>query len=165
MRIPVLAANWKMFKTAHDTLAYVRELGALTKGTTGREVVVAPPFTSLAVAAEAARNTRVGIAGQNLYFEKEGAFTGEISAAMVKDTGAGYVIVGHSERRRLFGDTDESVNRKLRAALSAELVPIACIGETLDERERGETLAVLDRQIKVGFAGLSGAEIAGLIVA
>src|SRR5688572_32855857 len=105
MRTPVLADNWKMFKTTHEMLAYVRELGALIKGVTGVEIIVAPPFTALATAAEAARNTRIGIAAQNLHFEKDGAFTGEVSATMIKDAGAGYAIVGHSERRRLFGET------------------------------------------------------------
>jgi triosephosphate isomerase len=165
MRIPVLAANWKMFKTTHETLAYVRELGVLLKGLKGVEVVVAPPFTSIATAAEAARNTRIGVAAQDMYFEKEGAFTGEVSAAMIKDAGASYVIIGHSERRRLFGESDETVNRKSHAALSAELIPIVCIGETLEEREAGQMFAVLDRQIQNGLKGLSGDQVAGLIVA
>jgi triosephosphate isomerase len=165
MRTPVLAANWKMFKTTHETLAYVRELGTLTKAVDGVEIVVAPPFTSLATAAEAARNTNVGIAAQNLYFEREGAFTGEISAGMIKDAGAGYVIIGHSERRRLFGETDASVNRKTRAAIAAELTPIVCVGETLDERESGQMPAVLDRQIKDGLDGLTADQIGALIIA
>jgi triosephosphate isomerase len=165
MRTPVLAANWKMIKTTHETLAYVRELGTLTKAVDGVEIVVAPPFTSLATAAEAARNTNVGIAAQNLYFEREGAFTGEISAGMIKDAGAGYVIIGHSERRRLFGETDASVNRKTRAAIAAELTPIVCVGETLDERESGQMPAVLDRQIKDGLDGLTADQIGALIIA
>jgi triosephosphate isomerase len=165
MRTPVLAANWKMFKTGHEALAYVRELNALLKGTTGVEVVVAPAFTAIATAAEAARNTRIGIAAQNMYFEAEGAFTGEVSARMIKEAGATYVILGHSERRKLFGETDATVNKKLRAALNAELTPIVCIGETLEEREAGRTLAVLDDQLRLGLAGLSGAEVGGLIIA
>jgi triosephosphate isomerase (TIM) len=165
MRTPVLAANWKMFKTTHETLAYVRELSALTKLIDGVEIIVAPPFTSIATAAEAARNTGVGIAAQNLYFEREGAFTGEISAGMIKDAGATYVIIGHSERRRLFGETDASVNRKTRAAIAAELTPIVCVGETLDEREGGQTLAVLDRQVKDGLDGLTADQVAALIIA
>ncbi len=165
MRTPVLAANWKMFKTTHETLAYVRELGALIKGVTGVEIIVAPPFTALATAAEAARNTRIGVAAQNLHFEKDGAFTGEVSAAMVKDAGAGYAIIGHSERRRLFGETDETVNRKVRTAIAADLVPIVCIGETLEEREAGQMFAVLDRQIEHGLNGVSGPEVATLIIA
>ncbi len=165
MRIPLLAANWKMFKTSRESVAYVREFSALVKTFDNVEIVLAPPFTSIAAAAEAARNTQLGIAAQNLYFEREGAFTGEISAAMLKEAGAEYVIIGHSERRRLFGDTDEWVNRKLAAALSAELIPIVCIGETLTERERGETLAVLDRQLKTGFDGISGQQMAELVIA
>jgi len=167
MRVPVLAANWKMFKTGHETLAYVRELGVLAKRVSQNQVelVVAPPFTSIAVAAEAARNTAIGVAAQDVYFEREGAFTGEISPTMIKDAGASHVIIGHSERRRLFGDTDESVNRKLRATLAENLVPIVCIGETLDEREAGQTLHVLDRQIRDGFAGVAEAEVASLIIA
>jgi triosephosphate isomerase len=165
MRIPVLAANWKMFKTTHDTLAYVRELSALAKTVEGVEIIVAPPFTSLSTACEAARNTNVGIAAQNLHYEREGAFTGEISAGMIKDVGAAYVIIGHSERRRLFGETDATVNRKVRAALAADLTPIVCIGETLEEREAGQTLAVLDRQVKEGLDGVTADQIAALIVA
>ncbi len=165
MRTPVLAANWKMFKTTHETLAYVRELSSLTRTLSGVEIVVAPPFTSLATAAEAARNTNVGVAAQNLYFEREGAFTGEISAGMIKDAGAGYVIIGHSERRRLFGETDASVNRKTRAAIAVELTPIVCVGETLDERESGQMPAVLDRQIKDGLDGLTADQIGALIIA
>ena len=165
MRIPVVAANWKMFKTTHEALAYVRELGSLVKGLSGVEIVVAPPFTALLPAAEAARNTPIGIAAQNMSAEKEGAFTGEVSATMIKDAGATYVILGHSERRKLFGETDELVNRKVHAALAAELVPIVCIGDTLEERDAGRTLEVLDRQVRDGLAGLSAEQVAGLIIA
>jgi triosephosphate isomerase len=165
MRIPFLAANWKMNKTASEAVAYVREFGSLIKDLRNVEIVLAPPFTAIPAAAEAARATQIGIAAQDLYFEREGAFTGEISGAMIKDAGADYVIVGHSERRRLFGDTDEWVNRKVRAALAADLTAIVCIGETLMERERGETLAVLDRQIKAGLDGFTPEEIGGLVIA
>ena len=127
MRIPLLAANWKMYKTAREALAYVREFERLVKTFTDVEIVLAPPFTLLHSAAEAAHNTAISIAAQNLYFEREGAFTGEVSAAMVKDACADYVIIGHSERRRLFGDTDEWVNRKLHAALAADLGPRAAL--------------------------------------
>jgi triosephosphate isomerase (TIM) len=165
MRVPVFAANWKMHKTLGETLAYVREFGALAKNLTGVEIVLAPPFTAIAAAAEAVTRTPFAIAAQDLYFEREGAFTGEVSATMVKDAGATHVIIGHSERRRLFGETDASVTRKLRAALTAGLTAIVCIGETLEERETGATLAILDRQIRAGLDGLSGDEIAALIVA
>lgn len=165
MRIPAIAANWKMFKTTHEALAYVRELGAQIKDVSGVEIIIAPPFTAIATAAEAARNTAIGIAGQNMSAEKEGAFTGEISATMLKDAGAAYVILGHSERRKLYGETDALVNRKVHAALAAELIPIVCVGETLEERDGGQMPAVLDRQLKDGLDGLNGDQVAGLIIA
>ena len=165
MRLSFVAANWKMFKTVQDAVFYVKQLRTLVKGVSDAEIVVAPPFTAIHACAEATRNTNVGLAGQNLYWEKDGAFTGEISTAMLKDAGAEYVIIGHSERRRLFHETDEGVNRKTIAALGAGLTPIVCIGETLDERERGETLAVLDRQITTGLDGLTGAQAAALVIA
>ena len=165
MRMPLLAANWKMFKTSREAIGYVRELSSLVKTFDDVDVVVAPPYLSVAAAAEAARNTKVSIAAQNVYFEREGAFTGEVSAAMIADAGAEYVIIGHSERRRLFGDTDEWVNRKTVAAIAAGLTPIVCIGETLSEREGGQTLAVLDRQIKAAFEGVTAEQIADLVIA
>ena len=165
MRIPLIAGNWKMFKTVHETIVFSKELKSVLKDVTGVEIVVAPPFTSVHAAAEALRNTNIGVAGQNLHWERTGAFTGEVSAAMIKDAGAEYVIIGHSERRRLFGETDVTVNRKLMAAIGAGLTPIVCVGETLDERERNETLAVLDGQVKDGLDGLTGAQVADLVVA
>ena len=154
-----------MFKTNRDALAYTRELAALVKPVSGVEVIVAPPLTCLATVVEVARNTSVGVAAQNAHFENEGAFTGEVSGSMVREAGAEYVIIGHSERRQSFGDTDATVNRKLHAALNARLIPIVCIGETLDERERNETLAVLDRQIKDGFDGITGEQVGALVIA
>lgn len=165
MRTPLIAANWKMFKTVQEAVFYVKELRALAKDATDVEIVVAPPFTAIHAAAEAARNTPIGIAAQDMYWEREGAFTGEVSAAMIAETGADYVIIGHSERRRLFHDTDETVNRKTLAALGAGLTPIVCIGETLEQRERDETLTVLDRQITLGFDGVTGEQVASLVVA
>ncbi len=165
MRTPFIAANWKMFKTVHEAVVFVKELRGMVKDFTDVEIVVAPPFTALHAVAEAARNTPVGVAGQDLHWEREGAFTGEISAGMLKEAGAEYVIIGHSERRRLFGETDATVNRKLVTALGAELTPIVCIGETLEERERNETTAVLDRQLKAGLDGLTGAQVGSLVIA
>jgi triosephosphate isomerase (TIM) len=165
MRIPFIAANWKMFKTVHEAVVFAKEFRSLVKDVTDVEIVVAPPFTALHAVAEAVRNSPICVAGQNLYWEREGPFTGEISAPMLKEAGAEYAIVGHSERRRLFQETDETVNRKALAALAAQLTPIVCIGETLEERERNETLAVLDRQIKVGLDGLTGDQVASLVVA
>ena len=165
MRIPFIAANWKMFKTVHEAVVFAKEFRNLVKDVTDVEIVVAPPFTALHGVAEAVRNSPVGVAGQNLHWEREGAFTGEVSAGMLKEAGAEYVIIGHSERRRLFQETDQTVNRKLVAALGAQLTAIVCIGETLEEREKNETLAVLDRQIKAGLDGLTGEQVAALVIA
>jgi triosephosphate isomerase (TIM) len=165
MRIPFLAANWKMYKTVHDAVVYIKEFRSMVKDVTDAEIVVAPPFTAIHAAAEAARNTPVGIAAQDVYWEREGAFTGEIAAAMIKEAGAEYVIIGHSERRRLFGETDETVNRKTVAALAAELTPIVCIGETLEERERNQTFDILDRQIKAGLDAMTGSQVGSLVIA
>jgi len=165
MRIPFIAGNWKMFKTVQDTVVFVKELKSAVKDLAGVEIVIAPPFTAVHAAAEAARNSNVGVAAQDLYWEKEGAFTGEVSAAMVKEAGAEYAIIGHSERRRLFGETDAHVNRKIVAAIGAGLTPIVCVGETLEEREKNDTFNVLDRQIKEGLDGLTSGQIADIVVA
>jgi triosephosphate isomerase len=165
MRTPFIAANWKMFKTVLETIVFIKELRSIVKDIDDVEIVVAPPFTALHSAAEAARNSPVGIAAQDVYWEREGAFTGEISAGMAKEAGAEYVIIGHSERRRLFGETDEGVNRKLGATLAASMTPIVCIGETLEQREAGETMDVLDGQIKHGFDRLTGDQVGSLVLA
>jgi triosephosphate isomerase len=165
MRTPLVAANWKMFKTVQEAVVYTKELRSLVKDIEDVEIVVAPPFTALHAVAEAARNTNVGVAGQNLFWEREGAFTGEISAAMLKEAGAGYAIIGHSERRTKFGEADEAVNKKTLAALAADLSPIVCIGETLAERESNQTFAVLDRQIRQGLAGLRSEQVEALAIA
>jgi triosephosphate isomerase len=154
-----------MFKTVQEAVVFVKELRSLVKDVTGVDIVVAPPFTALHAVAEAARNTNIGAAAQDLYWEREGAFTGEVSPAMIKEAGAEHVIVGHSERRRLFGESDQIVNRKTMAALATDLTPIVCIGETLDERESQSTLAVLDRQIKGGLKDVSPGQLSDLIVA
>ena len=156
MRIPFIAGNWKMFKTVHEAVVFVKELRSAVKEVTDVEIVVAPPFTAVHAVAEAARNSNIGVSAQDLYWEREGAFTGEVSAAMIKEAGAEYVIVGHSERRRLFGESDAIVNRKTSAAIAAGLTPIVCIGETLEERER---------QIKEGLDGIGAAQLAELVVA
>jgi len=165
MRQPFIAGNWKMFKTVHESVVHVKELRALVKDVEGVDIVVAPPATALHAAAEAARNSNIAIAGQNCHWEREGAFTGEVSAAMVREAGAEYVILGHSERRTLFGETDLEVHKKLRAALTAGLVPIVCIGETLDQRDQQQTLAVLDQQIQRGLDGVTADEVTALVVA
>jgi len=165
MRLPFIAGNWKMFKSVHETVVFVKEARVLLKDFADAEIVVAPPFTAVHAAAEAARNTNIGVAAQDVYWEREGAFTGEVSAGMIKEAGAEYVIIGHSERRQLFGETDTTVNRKVVAAFAAGLTPIVCIGETLEQRERDETLAVLDRQVKDGFDSLTAEQMADLVIA
>jgi triosephosphate isomerase len=165
MKTPLIAGNWKMFKNVAEAVAFAKEFRGLVKDISDVEIVLAPPFTSLYAVAEALRNSNVAVSSQNHYWEREGAFTGEISAAMVKEAGAEFAIVGHSERRRLFGETDASVNRKVFSAIGAGLTPIVCVGETLEERERNETLAILDRQIKSGLDRLTGEQVSELVIA
>ena len=165
MRQPFIAGNWKMFKTVHDAVVHVKELRALVKDVRGVDIVVAPPATALHAVAEAARNSNIAVAGQHCHWEREGAFTGETSADMVREAGAEYVIVGHSERRTLFGETDHTVNLKMRAALKADLVPIVCIGETLEQRDAAQTLAVIDQQLQRGLDGASADQVAAMVVA
>lgn len=165
MRTPIIAGNWKMFKTVSEAVVFAKEFKSLVKDISGVEIVIAPAFTAVHSVAEAVRNTNVGVAAQNLYWEREGAFTGEVSAQMIKEAGAEYAIVGHSERRRLFGETDQSVNQKVVAAIEVGLVGIVCIGETLEEREADETFNVLDRQIRDGLSGLTPAQVSELIIA
>jgi triosephosphate isomerase len=164
-RVPFIAANWKMFKTVQEAVVFVKELRPIVKDAVDVEIVVAPPFTAVHAVAEAARNTNISVAAQDVYWEPEGAFTGEVSVRMLQEAGAEYVIVGHSERRRLFADTDAAVNLKALAVVAGGLTPIVCVGETLDERERNDTLRVLDRQLADGLAGLSTERAAELVVA
>ena len=165
MRTPLIAGNWKMFKSIAETMKHVKALRPLVKDITDVEIVVAPPFPSIHAAAESLRGSNVLVAAQDLYWEREGAFTGEVSGPMLAEAGADLVIIGHSERRTLFGETDATVNRKISAAFAADLMPIVCIGETLDQRERSETLDVLDRQIRGGLDGVTSAQLAQLVVA
>jgi triosephosphate isomerase len=167
MRTPLIAGNFKMFKTVAETVSYVNELRALITASKvfGVDVVIGPPFTSLIAASEAATGSIIGVAAQNLHWEREGAFTGEISAAMIHGAGARLVIIGHSERRTLFGETNETVNKKTHAAITGGLVPIVCIGETLEQRDRNETMAVLDRQIKEGLDRITGEQLSRIVLA
>ncbi len=162
-----VCGNWKMHKTVGEALALVAELEASLKEAAGRvQVAVAPPFTALKPVADAiGHGGSVELAAQDVHFEKQGAFTGEVSATMLADVCCTHCIVGHSERRQLFGETDESVNKKAKALLAAGVLPIVCVGETLAEREAGQTLAVVGRQVRGGLAGLSPDQIGRLTLA
>jgi triosephosphate isomerase (TIM) len=165
MRTPIIAGNWKMHKTVADAVKYVKEFRSLVKDLADVEIVIAPPFTALHAVAEAARNSNVIVAAQDLHWDREGAFTGAISGQMVREAGAECVIIGHSERRAYFGETDATVNRKTHAAFAAGLTPIVCVGETVDQRDRNETLDVLDRQLNQGLDGLNAEQLSLLVVA
>jgi triosephosphate isomerase len=152
MRKLIIAGNWKMHKGPPEASSFVRELWSrLSRVETDCEVIVAPPFVSLVAAAGAASGTQIRVAAQNLHWEDQGAYTGEISGGMLTDAGCTHVIIGHSERRQYFGETDESVKRRLDAALRHALVPIFCLGETLEERDAGKTFDVVRRQLTVGL--------------
>lgn len=165
MKVPLLVANWKMHKGVDDAVAYTRQLVAQAGDFRGTDVVLAPAFTALSAVASAVRATAIRVAAQNVATDAEGAFTGEVSAAMIKEAGASSVIIGHSERRRLYGETDVVVNRKVRAARAVGLRPIVCIGETLDERDAGHTFDVLDRQITDGLDGFTADDVGGFVLA
>ena len=164
MRQKFICGNWKMFKTTAEAAALVRELRQrLPQG--GAEVGVAPPFTALAAARQALVGSPVKLYAQNCHWEAQGALTGEVSAAMLKEAGCDGVILGHSERRQYFGETNDSVNRKVKAALSAGLSPIVCVGELLAEREAGRTVEVVSAQVRGGLAGLTREQLLQLVIA
>jgi len=165
MRAPLIAGNWKMHNASAETKNLVTEIIEKTGGVKGVDIVVAPPFTSLAAAREAIGSSGIGLAAQNVHWEEKGAFTGELSAAMLLDAGCGWVIIGHSERRQYFGETDETVNNRLKAALSAGLKPIVCVGETLDQREAGNTDEVVSAQLTGGFSGIDESSFPATVIA
>jgi triosephosphate isomerase len=152
MRTPVMAGNWKMYKTARQAAETIRSLAEAVKGVLDVEVVICPPFTALSAAVDAAKGSPVAIGAQDCYWETEGAFTGEVAVPMIADLGCSHCIVGHSERRQFFGETDATVDKKVEAVLAHGLTCIACVGETLQEREAGQTFAVLERQVRNGLA-------------
>lgn len=165
MRVPLIAGNWKMYKTVDQAVEFVRGLKAALDGAGGAEVAVCPPFTALAAVARELPGSQIALGAQNMYWTEEGAFTGEISPLMLKEIGCRYVILGHSERRQYFGETDQTVNKKVKAAIKHGLTPIVCVGEQLAEREAGRTEAVIKTQIDGSLAGLTADELAGLVVA
>jgi triosephosphate isomerase len=166
MRKPVIAGNWKMHKTIAEAVATAAALARHVEDVTHCEVVVAPVFTALRAVADRLEGTNVRVSGQDVAAEaKQGAFTGEVSADMLADAGCLYAIVGHSERRQYYGETDPSVNRKIRASMAAGLVPIVCVGETLEERDAGRAEEVVTGQVRGAFEGLTASEVARIITA
>lgn len=160
-----MAGNWKLFKTIGETEQFLAEFIPLVSNVTHCDIVIAPPFTALSAAARKAAGSPVQVAAQDVFFEKQGAFTGEVAAPMLVDAGCRYVIIGHSERRHIFGETDEAVFKKTRAALAAGLIPIVCVGELAADREKGRTQELLEFQFFGSVSGLTPEEFAGIIVA
>lgn len=165
MRRAVIAGNWKLFKTVAEAVEMISKLKPLVAANNMVDIVVAPVFTSLSKVGETVSGSNIKLSAQNCYWEEEGAFTGEVSPKLIKDVGCDYVIIGHSERRQYFGETDESVRKKTGAAVTAGLNAIVCVGETLEERESGITFKVIEKQVAGALAGFSPAEFKNIIVA
>jgi len=165
MRKTVVAGNWKMNKDLNESVALVSEIKNLLGKNDNAEAIVCPPFTSLETVSALLKDTNIGLGAQNMCSEDSGAFTGAISASMIKSVGCQYVILGHSERRTIFGETDELINSKIKKALENSLIPIFCIGETLEERESGEMKNVIERQVKEGLKELSADQLSQMIIA
>jgi triosephosphate isomerase len=165
LRRPLIAGNWKMFKTGPEAVETADRLVKLLSTTMDVDVMIAPPFTALAPVSDMLKNTRIFLGAQNLFWEEEGAYTGEISTSMLVSAGCRYVIVGHSERRQYFGETDDTVNKKIKAALKKDLIPVLCIGESEMERDSKETFSVLDRQVRKGLKGFSADQMGTLVIA
>lgn len=165
MRTPLMAGNWKMYKTPAETTAFFDAFLPLVAESKHCEIAICPPFVNMAAAIAASAGSRVGVGAQNLYWKNEGAFTGEVSGPMIKAAGAEWVIIGHSERRQYFGETDATVLDRTKAALAAGLRPIVCVGERLEEREAGKTDAVLTEQFEGGIAGLDADSFAKIVIA
>ena len=164
-RTPLIAGNWKMHKTVAQAVALAREVAEAAAGLADREVMIAPPATALHAVGEATGGTGLILAGQNVAWEEKGALTGEISPVMLKECGCEMAIVGHSERRHIFGEDDGMINRRLKGAMAHGLAPILCLGETLEEREAGRTLEVLETQLRGGLAGVEVASGRDLVIA
>lgn len=165
MRKPIFAGNWKMHNICSQGVALATELGQLTLDVKDVDIVVCPAFTALTAVANALHGTNVHLGAQNMHWEKKGAFTGEITAEMLVDVCCEYVLVGHSERRQYFAETDVTVNKKVKAALEAHLIPIMCVGESLAERKAGTTEALVSKQVRAGLSGLSKEEVAPVVIA
>jgi len=164
-RTPLIAGNWKMFKTGIEAVETAAQLVKLVAGTTDIDVMIAPPFTALAPVSDVVKGSCVSLGAQNLFWEAQGAFTGEISPAMLVSAGCKYVIIGHSERRQYFNETDETVNKRMQAAVNNDLIPVMCVGESEKERESKDTFSVLDKQVKKGLEGFSSDDLERLVIA
>ena len=165
MRRPLIAGNWKMYKTSAEAVDFVRRFLPLVSGVSGRDIMIAPAFTALEAVAAALKGTEVGLGAQDLFWEVEGAFTGQVSPRMLTAAGCRYVIIGHSERRQFFGETDDTVNCKVRAALAAGFIPVMCVGESEKQREAGQTFSILDKQVKDGLKSFVADELGSLVIA
>ncbi len=164
-RQSVIAGNWKLYKTNSEAEAMVKELRTLADSTQDVVAVVCPPFTALATVAKALEGSRIAVGGQDVFWEDQGAFTGQVSVGMLAGCGCSYVIIGHSERRQFFGETDQTVNRKLKKVLTSKLTPIVCVGEMLAERESGRVREVVLGQMEGGLAGLTAEDVSRIIIA
>jgi triosephosphate isomerase len=164
-RKPFIAGNWKMFKTCSEAVNTAGQLVKLVKHANDIDVMIAPPFTALVPVSDVVMGSCVSLGAQNLFWEDEGAYTGEISSAMLVSAGCKYVIIGHSERRQYFGETDETVNKKIGSAIKDDLIPIFCVGESEKERESKATFSVLDKQVKRGIEGFSPDDLEALVIA
>ena len=164
-RKPFISGNWKMFKTCSEAVEAASNLSKIVESVSDVDIMIAPPFTALSPVSEAIKGSPVKLAAQNIYWEEEGAYTGEISAKMILSAGCSHVIIGHSERRQYFGETDETVNKKIRAAIDNGLVPVMCVGETEKERDEDKTFSVLDKQVKKGLEGFLLEDLGSLIIA
>jgi len=165
MRKQIIAGNWKMNGTLAEATVLVEALKVAVQAEKPREVVVCPPFTALSTVADLVEDTSIYVGAQNMHFEESGAYTGEISPLMLNDMGISYVILGHSERRMYFGETDELINCKIKAAIAHALVPILCVGESLEQREADETIAVIHKQLEVGLKDLTGEQVSDMVIA
>ena len=165
LRRPLIAGNWKMYKTSAEAVDFVKKFLTLVSGVADRDVMIAPAFTALEAVAAALKGTEIGLGAQDVFWEAEGAFTGQVSPPMLTAAGCRYVIIGHSERRQFFGETDDTVNRKIRAALKSGLIPVMCVGESEKQREAGQTFSILDKQVKDGLRSFVSDELGSLVIA
>lgn len=161
----MIAGNWKMHKTISESVAMVTSLKSQVAGISDREIVIAPVFTSLDAVSKAIKGSNIKLSAQDVFWEEKGAFTGEIAPSMLVDAGCTHTIIGHSERRQYFGETDDTVNKKIFAALKVPLTPIVCIGETLEQREKGQTFSILERQLREGLKNIAKEQMVKLVIA